>query len=185
MHMHIEIELYGNEKINKLMSELPNEGKAASGKAIKEAMNTARRAAIPEITSVYTVKRRNINRTISSLYSAADGTGRLIFKGPRLSMMEFILRPNSLAARPENGLYLQVRRDGGGRLPHHFIAPIGGTNAFIRKGKSRFPLSKGHGPSVPAMVKNPEVTGNIRERAMKTYEEIFFEEFDRRAGAKK
>lgn len=180
--MRVEIELNGNKEIEELIRTLPKEGKAASGKAVKAALAEAKRASTGAVTSVYTVKQRNVSRTAKSLYRSSSSEGRLIFRGPRLGMREFELRPSSVKARARSGLYLRVRKDGGGRLPHHFLADINGVKAFIRKGRERFPIARGLSPSVPAMVKNPEVTAGIKEAAVRTYEEIFRDEFARRLG---
>lgn len=169
-----------SERIASLIAALPKEGKAASGKAIKAALDEAKRVSTGAVTSVYTVKQRNVSKSARSLYRSSADEGRLIFRGPRLLMTEFELRPSSVRARTSNGLYLRVRRDSGGRLPHHFLADINGVKAFIRKGRERFPITTGRGPSVPAMIKNPDVTREIKETALRTYEEIFDAEFSRR-----
>lgn len=179
--MEVQIEL-DNERIAELIKSVPKDGKDANGKAIKAALAEAKKASAGAVTSVYTVKQRNVSKSARSLYRSSADEGRLIFRGPRLSMMEFELRPRSVKQRASSGLYLRVRKDGGGRLPHHFLADINGVKAFIRKGRERFPIAKGLGPSVPAMVKNPDVTREIKEAALRTYEEIFDAEFSRRIG---
>ena len=89
----------------------------------------------------------------------------------RLSLMHFAgVRPKTIStgrARPSKGIRVRVLKDGGGYLPHSFVAPMRniktgesmGVAIYQRKTKRgpRTPTLKVYGPSVASQMKNTGV----------------------------
>ena len=185
--MEIEIKLSNKDEIQSLFDKCPEDATLAAKKALTKTAKTAKKTAISSTTKIYTAKRKTISGSLYVRRSYNDLIS-LIFAGPPLKMKDFSLRPNKPGKRPAEGLFLKVKRDGGGRLSKHFMAKMtsGHVGAFIRvdpdtKEKTRrLPISEGYGPSPPSMVKNPETLSNVEKESVKTFEEIFLREFDKR-----
>ena len=185
--MSVEIKLKMRDDIQSLFQRCPKEAESAVKSALSKTAKIAKKTAIASTVKTYTAKHKAV---ADALYMRKSGSDliSLVFSGPKLRMSDFYLRPNKPGSSPVGGLFLRIRRDGGGQLPKHFVAKMdsGHIGAFIRidpetkKGTKRLPISQGYGPSVPSMVKNPETIDKVEKESVRTYEEIFLNEFDKR-----
>ena len=78
-----------------------------------------------------------------------------------------------------------MRNGGGGTIPNAFIARMGSGHigAMYRKGADRYPIGQFHGPAVPSMLKNAEVSafvGNVAKEELLRQIGTSFEELVRK-----
>lgn len=149
-----------------LLGNIPKAVDKAQKSAIKKTVTGVRRFAAQKVKEDYTIQSKYVTRTLSTRFE--NGTGILRSRGGVNDLRFFKTNPKRVTKRrPKNGVFAQVRRDGGGgRLQHAFIAGMssGHLGVFQREGKARFPIRKLTGPSTPSMLSNPKVTEAIAER---------------------
>lgn len=166
----ITIDEKGLAEAQKLLKYMPNAVPKAAARAINRAATAAKTEAWKQVKKEYTVKQTYVKRAWDKISKAFPGRleAKLVSKGSVMALSYFTHRPKSVPKRrPKNPVYVQVRRDGGGRIAHAFLATMksGHTGIFTRAGKSSYPIDQKYGPSVPQMLGNKTVSGFIEERA--------------------
>lgn len=131
------------------------------------------------IRVVYTLKAKTVNerlRVNKSSISALEIFIEPTAKGYHaLSLQHFKGRPKKpTVRRPRQGVFAQVRKDGGGYLPDAFVAAMSGDSVGVyeREGDERLPIKKKYGPSVAGMMRDvgarrevvPELERRLVER---------------------
>lgn len=148
-----------------MLANIPGAAEKAEKTAIKKTVKGIRRFAAQKVREEYTIQGKYVTRTLSTSFNGASG--ELRSKGGVNDLRYFKTNPkNRTKRKPRNGIFAQVRRSGGGRLPHAFIAGMGSghVGVFERVGRSRFPIKKMTGPATPSMLANPNVSEKIVEK---------------------
>ena len=149
-----------------MLANIPGAAEKAEKTAIKKTVKGIRRFAAQKVREEYTIQGKYVTRTLSASFNGASG--ELRSKGGVNDFRYFKTNPkNRTKRKPRNGIFVQVRRGGGGgRLPHAFIAGMdsGHVGVFERVGRSRLPIKKMTGPSTPSMLASPNVSEKVAEK---------------------
>ena len=166
MSIHIQDVGASLDRVVTLLGSIPGAVPKASGAALKRAGETARTHAGRLAAAEYHISAGAFAGNSKQTVKSSDTGMTVKFAGRVLSLMTFHVRYS------RGGLmFAKVKRSsGGGTLRHVFTANLGGgLGAFERVGKSRFPLSKKHGPSTAHMMQNENVSEEMGKIIGETY----------------
>ncbi|MCD8199810.1 MAG: phage tail protein [Coriobacteriaceae bacterium] len=170
----VKIESVGDrslERVNKILSTVPNGVYKATYSALKRAGQTAKTQAGRFAAAEYTINKStfmsNVNQKQHITGSSGGVTSMTItFAGSVLPLLTF----NTKYSR--SGLVqTQVKRSGGATtLQHAFVANIGKFGVYERVGRERYPVEGKYGPSTGHMMQNEDVVEQMEKVVEETYE---------------
>lgn len=161
------------ERVNKILSGIPDGALKATYSAMKRAGSSAKTKAGQFAAAEYTISKQIFMQNVNSKVDVGGGFGgttglSISFAGTVLPLLTF----NTKYSR--NGLVTtQVKRNGGAAtLQHAFVASIfGSTGVFERVGTPRFPVEQKFGPSTGHMMQNEEVVEKMDKTIVSTFEQ--------------
>lgn len=185
--MSITIDVKGLQEGLVKIDALSGETKRATSKAINTAIPKIRNAIVDKTTQDYFISKANVKKTIDVKRANPSGLSAFIrSKGGPVALTKFRVTPKRPPKRKGRTVKAQVMRNGGGgTIPNAFIARMGSGHigAMYRKGADRYPIGQFHGPAVPSMLKNAEVSafvGNVAQEELLRQIGTSFEELVRK-----
>lgn len=185
--MSITIDVKGLQEGLVKIDALSGETKRATSKAINTAIPKIRNAIVDKTTQDYFISKANVKKTIDVKRANPSGLSAFIrSKGRPVALTKFRVTPKRPPKRKGRTVKAQVMRNGGGgTIPNAFIARMGSGHigAMYRKGADRYPIGQFHGPAVPSMLKNAEVSafvGNVAQEELLRQIGTSFEELVRK-----
>lgn len=185
--MSVTIDIKGLQEGLVKIDALSGETKRATSKAINAAVPKIRNAIVNKATQDYFISKSNVKQTINVKRATASGLSAFIrSKGRPIALTKFRVTPKRPPKRKGRTVKAQVMRNGGGgTIPNAFIARMGSGHigAMYRKGVDRYPIGQFHGPAVPSMLKNAEVSafvGNVAQEELLRQIGTSFEELIRK-----
>lgn len=185
--MSITIDVKGLQEGLVKIEALSGETKRATSKAINTAIPKIRNAIVDKTTQDYFISKANVKKTIDVRKANPSGLSAFIrSKGGPVALTKFRVTPKRPPKRKGRTVKAQVMRNGGGgTIPNAFIARMGSGHigAMYRKGADRYPIGQFHGPAVPSMLKNAEVSafvGNVAQEELLRQIGTSFEELVRK-----
>ena len=185
--MSITIDVKGLQEGLVKIDALSGETKRATSKAINTALPKIRNAIVDKTTQDYFISKANVKKTIDVKRANPSGLSAFIrSKGRPVALTKFRVTPKRPPKRKGRTVKAQVMRNGGGgTIPNAFIARMGSGHigAMYRKGADRYPIGQFHGPAVPSMLKNAEVSafvGNVAQEELLRQIGTSFEELVRK-----
>lgn len=185
--MSITIDVKGLQEGLVKIDALSGETKRATSKAINTAIPKIRNAIVDKTTQDYFISKANVKKTIDVRKANPSGLSAFIrSKGGPVALTKFRVTPKRPPKREGRTVKAQVMRNGGGgTIPNAFIARMGSGHigAMYRKGADRYPIGQFHGPAVPSMLKNAEVSafvGNVAQEELLRQIGTSFEELVRK-----
>lgn len=185
--MSITIDVKGLQEGLIKIDALSGETKRATSKAINTAIPKIRNAIVDKTTQDYFISKANVKKTIDVKRANPSGLSAFIrSKGRPVALTKFRVTPKRPPKRKGRTVKAQVMRNGGGgTIPNAFIARMGSGHigAMYRKGADRYPIGQFHGPAVPSMLKNAEVSafvGNVAQEELLRQIGTSFEELVRK-----
>nr|DAV80292.1 MAG TPA: minor tail protein Z [Caudoviricetes sp.] len=185
--MSITIDVKGLQEGLVKIDALSGETKRATSKAINTAIPKIRNAIVDKTTQNYFISKANVKKTIDVKRANPSGLSAFIrSKGRPVALTKFRVTPKRPPKRKGRTVKAQVMRNGGGgTIPNAFIARMGSGHigAMYRKGADRYPIGQFHGPAVPSMLKNAEVSafvGNVAQEELLRQIGTSFEELVRK-----
>ena len=153
------------ERAKKLLSEVPGGAEKALMRALNRAAQAGRTQADKSVRERYTLKQASILSTLTTRKATRTHLeAEIVSRGPMLGLAAFKHTPqkdSTGAARKR--VRVAVKKDGG-------LKPLG--QAFVwqgkimqRVGRSRLPVEKLVGPSIPSIIGNPEIVEAIEEKS--------------------
>lgn len=141
--------------------EQPSRSRRALSRALNKAVRTGRTQAAKLIREEWGVSSATIKSALSSHRSSVSLlVATLTARGARIPFKEFGAR------QTKKGVSVLVKRkEGRKRLRHAFIVKSLGSHVFERRGRTRLPIDKKFGPSIPFMFGRPEVLEQILKDA--------------------
>lgn len=150
--------------------------------ALAHAINRTKKAtqtqAVREAQAQYTVKRDEIIKTIQDTprATAQRTSAVLLFTGKRIPLLKFIVKPKTpnrgfkgISPKQRPGVFVQIRKDGGGQAPHLFVLQGIGKSpeprVFSRAEYHKYSIFPESGPGIVSMVGNEEAVAAIQGRA--------------------
>lgn len=185
--MSVTIDVKGLQEGLVKIDALSGETKRATAKAINTAIPKIRNAIVNKTTQDYFISKANVKKTIDVKRANPSGLSAFIrSKGRPVALTKFRVTPKRPPKRKGRTVKAQVMRNGGGgTIPNAFIARMGNGHigAMYRKGTERYPIGQFHGPAVPSMLKNAEVSafvGNVAQEELLRQIGTSFEELVRK-----
>lgn len=185
--MSVTIDVKGLQEGLVKIDALSGETKRATSKAINTAIPKIRNAIVDKTTQDYFISKANVKKTIDVKRANPSGLSAFIrSKGRPVALTKFRVTPKRPPKRKGRTVKAQVMRNGGGgTIPNAFIARMGNGHigAMYRKGADRYPIGQFHGPAVPSMLKNAEVSafvGNVAQEELLRQIGTSFEELVRK-----
>lgn len=185
--MSVTIDVKGLREGLVKIDALSGETKRATSKAINTAIPKIRNAIVDKTTQDYFISKANVKKTIDVKRANPSGLSAFIrSKGGPVALTKFRVTPKRPPKRKGRTVKAQVMRNGGGgTIPNAFIARMGSGHigAMYRKGADRYPIGQFHGPAVPSMLKNAEVSafvGNVAQEELLRQIGTSFEELVRK-----
>lgn len=185
--MSITIDVKGLQEGLVKIDALSGETKRATSKAINTAIPKIRNAIVDKTTQDYFISKANVKKTIDMKRANPSGLSAFIrSKGRPVALTKFRVTPKRPPKRKGRTVKAQVMcNGGGGAIPNAFIARMGSGHigAMYRKGADRYPIGQFHGPAVPSMLKNAEVSafvGNVAQEELLRQIGTSFEELIRK-----
>ena len=185
--MSVTIDVKGLREGLVKIDALSGETKRATSKAINTAIPKIRNTIVDKTTQDYFISKANVKKTIDVKRANPSGLSAFIrSKGRPVALTKFRVTPKRPPKRKGRTVKAQVMRNGGGgTIPNAFIARMGNGHigAMYRKGADRYPIGQFHGPAVPSMLKNAEVSafvGNVAQEELLRQIGTSFEELVRK-----
>lgn len=185
--MSVTIDVKGLQEGLVKIDALSGETKRATSKAINTAIPKIRNAIVNKTTQDYFISKANVKKTIDVRKAKPSGLSAFIrSKGGPIALTKFRVTPRRPPKRRGRTVKAQVMRNGGGgTIPNAFIARMGSGHigAMYRKGADRYPIGQFHGPAIPSMLKNAEVSafvGNVAQEELLRQIGTSFEELVRK-----
>ena len=185
--MSVTIDVKGLREGLVKIDALSGETKRATSKAINTAIPKIRNTIVDKTTQDYFISKANVKKTIDVKRANPSGLSAFIrSKGGPVALTKFRVTPKRPPKRKGRTVKAQViRNGGGGTIPNAFIARMGSGHigAMYRKGADRYPIGQFHGPAVPSMLKNAEVSafvGNVAQEELLRQIGTSFEELVRK-----
>lgn len=185
--MSVTIDVKGLREGLVKIDALSGETKRATSKAINTAIPKIRNTIVDKTTQDYFISKANVKKTIDVKRANPSGLSAFIrSKGGPVALTKFRVTPKRPPKRKGRTVKAQVMRNGGGgTIPNAFIARMGSgyIGAMYRKGPDRYPIGQFHGPAVPSMLKNAEVSafvGNVAQEELLRQIGTSFEELVRK-----
>lgn len=164
--MNVTIDATGLEEARQLLANIPNGTQKAFGRAINRGLTAMRTAISKETRSKYVVKAKDIKDTLEvKKASSRHLSGKIVSTGSPLDLTKFRYR-----IKKRGGIYAQVKKGGGGTLPHSFFVTTGNAGLYHRVSRERLPIQREFGPSIPQMIGNEAVSTKIQERGREVFE---------------
>lgn len=166
----IEITNEQIERVNLILSGVPNGVEKALKSVIQRANNTVRAEVLKGITSVYAISKQNVRAetTITTETRQVDGgiVGAVSFAGYKIPLYRFDVSPSIPGQRVT--VTARTMKDRA-KTPFEqaFIAKMksGHTGVFQRDKETRLPISEFPGLSTAQMAKNTVVLEQVEEKA--------------------
>lgn len=149
------------ERAGRLLSEVPGGVEKALVSSLNRAAQMGKTQATREVTSRYTVKAKDVRPTMKlSRATKSSLEAEIESRGPALGLSHYRHSPRSdTTGSRRKPIRVAVKRDGG-------LKPLG--KAFVWRGKimersqrTRLPINKMMGPSVPSVMNNPEIVDAV------------------------
>lgn len=167
------------ERAKKLLSDVPGGAETALMRAINRATQSGKAQAVREVRARYTVKAGDIRKTLTTTKATRTSLeAEIVSRGSPLGLASFKHAPKTdTTGNARKRVRVAVMKDGG-------LKPLG--QAFVwqgkimqRVGKTRLPVEKKIGPSVPSMIGNPEVVEAIESKTQEAVVTRLDHEVDR------
>lgn len=161
------------ERLQQLMREIPKDVPKVTARAINRAADSAKTQASRSVRATYTIKNKDIARTIKiKKASAADLNADIRSKGPVEKLTNFKTTPSRPQPNRKKPVYVSVRKGSKKAINGSFLANSNGghANVFTRVSKKRLPIRGHYGPSVPQMIGNEDTIRDVEAKASEVLE---------------
>lgn len=179
--MSVRIVVDDNElkRVQQQLGELQHKAPNVIANALNRSISNIKANIPKEVRKDYNIKATDIKETLkifkanaSKLQGEVKSTGKLI------GLDKFKVSPKTVNPKRKSQLKIAVKKDGTKQILGAFIASINGVKVFKRDGKTRLPISRLMGPSVPQMIGNEATVNKINQSAYVTYERRINEEIN-------
>jgi len=166
----ISLDVSGMAEAERLLRNLPEVSREVVRTVIRRMPGVVRPTLLKETVSRYAIERGRVEETLGVYRSPEGLRAAVTSKGRPRALSYFETDPSVDSGppfrHPAGGVFARVKKGGGKRIPHAFLARMrsGHVGVFLRKEKSPLPVEQKIGPSVPQMAGNPEVVEAIQDR---------------------
>lgn len=168
------------KRVQQQLGELQHKAPNVIANALNRSISNIKANIPKEVRKDYHVKSSDVKDTLKVFKASASRLqGEVKATGKLIGLEKFKISPDNVDPRRKKQLKIAVKKDGTKQILGAFIASIQGKKVFKRDGKSRLPISRLMGPSVPQMIGNKENVETINQNAYFTYEKRINHEINR------
>ncbi|MEK3955311.1 phage tail protein [Psychrobacillus sp. FSL K6-1464] len=136
-----------------------------------------------EVRKEYHIKAGDINVTLrKNRANKSNLSASVASVGGAIPLDKFKVSPKSVNPRRKSTISIAVKKDGAKKFKGAFMAEINGPKLFIRVKKTRLPIERLFGPSIPQMIGREEIVQRIQLEGRETFERRLDHEIDRILG---
>ncbi|MDP5277146.1 phage tail protein [Chengkuizengella axinellae] len=167
---------------NKVQKGVP---KAVSN-ALNRAASSAKTAAVREVRDTYTIKAKDINKTLRLGRAKGNNLNvRLTSRGGNTPLINFKTRPSKPPKRQPKVLRASVKKGRFKPITGAFVTRAGQhIGVFARLGKKRLPIQEKYGPAAPVMLSQEGVNARFEGKAQEEFKKRLDHEMNRLGGIK-
>ncbi len=169
------------EEIQKELGAMEKKAPNAISRAMNRTVTALASEANRQIKGKYHIKPADIKPAIKRKRSSPSNlVAGIDVRGGPLGLDKFKVSPKTVNPRRKSQLKISVRKDRGvSTVGGAFNVQLHGHKVMKRKGKSRLPIERLYGPSVPQMAKNEEIRTAILQKGGQRFEERLAHEIGR------
>jgi hypothetical protein len=152
----------------------------ALSRALNRAASNVTSNISKEVRKEYNIKAGDVKATLTKTKASAGNLSAVVSsKGNVIGLDKFKVSPKTVNPKRKKSIKVGVKKNGVKEILGAFVANIYGTKIFKRKTKSRLPIERLYGPSVPQMLKNQDVRNKIEQEGMVTFRNRLDHEIER------
>lgn len=152
------------------LGELSNQAPTAISRALNRAATNVNSNIKKELRKEYNIKAGDIGATLSTLKAnKASLKAEVKSSGALIPLDKFKVSPKTVNPKRKSQIKIGVKKDGLKTVLGAFVAEVSGKKVFQRKGKSRLPIKRLFGPSIPQMLGNEEIRSEIERQGQETF----------------
>ena len=158
------------DNAQKLLSHIKGAFPKAVSSTLNRVIEGVRTDLVSETKERYYAKPSDIRKTFKlKKTNKADLQAVLTSRGLRKNLREYFITPKS-PKKGMKGIQAAVKRDGVKSISKAFLIRRGGNyKAYLRKGRGRFAVEPITSPSIPQILKNPEIVKIIEKKAAERF----------------
>lgn len=172
MRLTVDVDRNMIVDIQRQLGEYHNKAPTAISRAMNRAATNINSNIKKEVRKEYNIKagdiKDNMEKPIRSTKNRLKAEVRSI--GRPIGLEKFKVSPKTVNPKRKSPIKIGVKKDGVKAVMGAFVADINGKKVFERTSKSRLPIRKLFGPSVPQMIGNEEVRTEIERKGQETFQ---------------
>jgi hypothetical protein len=174
------------KRIETMLGDMKRKTPNVLANASNRAATTVNASIKREVRKKYIVKAGDIQQTITKKRaSKSNPYTEVVSKGNLLGLDKFKVLPRKPNPRRKAPIKVSVKKgEGAKKILQAFVADINGSKVMRRQGKSRLPIQRLFGPSVPQMIDNEKVRNQIQNDGFDTFTKRLDHEITRLVGGK-
>lgn len=170
MRVVVDLDRKMLEDIERRLGSLSRKAPNVLSIAINRAVTNVNSNVKKEVRKEYNISAADIQKTLKvSKATRASLRGEVKSTGSPIGLDKFKISPKTVNPRRKSPIKVGVKKGDLKKLLHAFVADVNGTKVFEREGKSRLPIKRLFGPSVPQMIDNDDIRAKIELEGQKTF----------------
>ncbi|SFP11059.1 phage tail protein [Salibacterium halotolerans] len=172
MKMSVEVDEKLLEEVQSRLGAFQKKAPNAISNALNRASSNVRSNISKEIRKEYVIKAGDVKETLSKGKARrGDLSTEVRSQGSVIPLNRFKVSPKTVNPTRKKPIKIGVKKGSTKEVRGAFVADINGPKVFSRHGKSRLPISRLFGPSVPQMLDNEEIRQEINDQGVETFYE--------------
>ncbi|WNF36411.1 phage tail protein [Bacillaceae bacterium IKA-2] len=157
--------------VQNTLGEFHKKAPNAIANALNRGVSNMNSNARKEIRKQYNIKAGDVSPTLKAFRASRASLGASVqSKGGVIPLDRFKVSPKTINPRRKSPIKAAVKKGGTKSLGSGFMADINGPKIFRRSGKSRLPIQRLFGPSVPQMLESEIIREEIQQKGQETFE---------------
>lgn len=180
MKLTVEVDKKHIEFVEDRLGDFHKQAPNAISRALNRAATNVNSNIKKEVRNEYNISAGDISSTLKKI-NANRGSlkAEVRSSGALIPLDRFKVSPKTVNPKRKSQLKIGVKKDGLKTIMGAFVADINGKKIFQRTTKSRLPINRLFGPSVPQMLGNEEIRSEIERQGQETFNNRLEHEIDR------
>lgn len=180
MRVVVEVDKSTIRYVQLRLGELERRAPNAISNALNRGMANINTNIRKEVRKDYHIKAGDVNATLSkNRASRGSLSATVISKGHLIGLEKFKVSPKTINPNRKTPLTVSVKKSGGKKVGGAFMAEVNGPKLFMRIKKSRLPIRRLFGPSIPQMLGREDIRASIELQGRDTFERRLQHEINR------
>lgn len=180
MRVVIDVDERSIRETQQRLGDFERRAPSAISNALNRGMANVNTNIKREVRKEYHIRAGDVNATLTKIRASRGSlSAGVLSKGHLIGLDKFKISPKTVNPKRKTPITAAVKKSGGGKLGSAFPADINGMKIFRRSGKSRLPINRLFGPSVPQMLDNEGMVHEIERQGQETFEKRLDHEINR------